>query len=656
MIYKFIILLAIIVISYAHGYAQETVTVKKSTKTEIINGKKFYIHEIQKGETIYAISKAYNVDKNVIAIENPDVFEKFTPGQILHIPIETNSGNTSKQKFNVYVVKKGETLYSIAKGQKTSIQDILKFNPDAENGLQIGQKLNIPIKEEIKPEIVTNTNNKPIPVEIPMDTSKYWYHKVEKGQTMYSISKMYDVSIDKIYQENTQLETQGLKNGELIRIPKIKKVIVEEDILLDNKADTAKAVIIPDIKYNQPKNNTDCQKYNYSSTNEIFKIALLLPFQGDAITLESEDEASANSNFEPQPKPFLEYYEGLLLAVDSMKRAGINITLKVIDTKKDSAKTQEIINKGELNGMDLIIGPVYNSNFKQVSDFALKNGINIIYPINSQNAEITHNSRIFLLNSSLYSQMAQATKYLAAFNNINYVVIQNGTEDEKEIMGIYKKILFKEYATNFKTENVPYHEILYSSAGLSGVENALSKEKINTLIIPSGNQLFVINLLTKLQPLTKKYKIIMAGMPSWKKFENNLELEYLHNLNMHTFVPFYADYTNPSVLDMIIDYRSNFKCEPSKFSFLGYDTGIYFLSALRNYGHDFQDCLPNLKVDLLQADFNFVKVSENGGYENNGIFILHYNQDNDVKIINRVTDTYALPLVIPEIQIRKVKP
>jgi hypothetical protein len=184
----------------------------------------------------------------------------------------------------------------------------------------------------------------------------------------------------------------------------------------------------------------------------------------------------------------------------------------------------------------------------------------------------------------------------------------------------------------------------------------MSKEKINIIIVPSSDQIFVINLITNLQPLTKKFKIILSGMPSWKKFENNLELEYLHNLNMHTFVPFYADYNNPYVLNMVMSYRNNFKCEPSKFSFLGFDTGIYFLTALKKYGHDFQDCITNQKIPLLQADFNFVKVSEKGGYENNGTFILHYNQDNDVKIVNMVNDSIALPLALPDIQVRKMKP
>ncbi len=643
----YIFLISCFLLLRCQCFAQEVV-VKKSNKIEKINGKKYYIHEIQKGETIYSVSKAYGVDKNIIALENPEVFEKFSVGQILHIPYEINDNSSGKTNVKIHEVTKGETLYSISKKYNVTIKELLKNNPDAENGLQIGQKLKISVPSTV----VVNTQSTPI----PGDTSKYFFHTVEKGQTVYSISKQYNISIDQIYQENPELETKGLKNGEVLRIPKEKKIIVHNDIVIEStETDTLKEQIESDVNFIPIQSNADCGKYNYKSNPETINIALILPLQGDAITLDAEEEASVNPNFEPNPKPFLEYYEGFLMAIDSMKRAGLNLSVKTIDLRKDSAKTQDLINKGELNDMDLIVGPVFESNFKMVSEFALKKGINIIYPINSQNSEIFSNPRVFLLNSSLYSQMAQATKYLAAFKDLNYILIHNETKDEQEIVDVYKKILFKEYQKNFGTENVPYKEVIYSASGLAGVENSLSKEKINVLIIPSSNQIFVINILTKLQPLTKKFKIILSGMPAWKKFENNLELEYLHNLNMHTFVPFFVDYSNPFIISFVEDYREKYKCEPSKYSFLGFDTGIYFLTALMNYGHDFQDCIRNMKLSLTQSDFNFVKVSEKGGYENNGVYILHYNLDNDVKIVNIVKDSISLPLVMPDIQVRKTK-
>ena len=640
---KFFVFLISVLCFTQFGFAQDVVVIK-SNKIETIQGKKYYVHEVKKGETIYSISKAYGVEKNTIALENPEIFEKFDVGQILHIPYikEKNS-----DKENIHIVSKGETLYSISKKYNISVNEIIKHNPDAENGLQIGQKLKI---------LNTKTNSELVSIS-PSDTSSFIMHTVEKGQTLYSISKQYGISIDQIYHENPEIETKGLKVGDVLKIPREKNNHVAIDIPIEtSEIDSSKETINNEIKYIPNLSDSDCGKYDYNANKETFKIALILPLQGDAMTIEAEEEASINPNFEPNPKPFLEYYEGFLLAVDSMKKSGLNLLIKTIDLRRDSAKTLDLLSKGEINNVDLIVGPVFETNFKIFAEFAVKNGINIVYPINSKTSELYSNPRVFVLNSSLYSQMAQATRYMASFNTVKYIVIHNNTPEEMDIVKVNKRILYSEYLKNFQSENVPYSEIIYSTEGIAGVEKSLSRENINILVIPSSNQVFVINLLTKLQTLTKKYRIILSGMPSWKKFENNIELEYLYNLNLHTFAPFHTDYTNTDVISFVKDYRDKYKCEPSKFSFLGFDTGIYFLTGLKTYGHEFQNCLQNLNIKQIQSDFNFVKVSEKGGYENNGIYILHYNSDNDVKVVNVVKDSVTLPLIMPDIQIRKVKP
>lgn len=623
-------------------FSQDSPVVSKSDKTEKINGRLFYVHEIQKGETLYSISKAYNVDKNTIAAENPEIFEKFVPGQILKIPFTKSGLELPVKNSPVHIVEKGETLYSISRKYNIAVNDIVSVNKIEGNNIQPGQKLIIKKTAE--------AGNTP-----PPDTSKFIYHKVEKGQTVYSISKMYSIPIELLFELNTELENSGLKAGMLLKIPGEKSVqndfIMVKPVEKDSSADQQHSGVSDSLLYK----SSNCGTYEYDKVKETFNIALFLPFQGDAITLEAEEEASVNSNFEPAPKPFLEYYEGFLLAVDSARQMGINLTLNVSDLRRDSASTSNMLKSGELNGTDLIIGPVYESNFKIISDFALINDINIIYPINSNNSGIFNNPKIFQLNSGLYCQISQAARFFTVYKDINCIIIHSSNAEENELAGIYKKI-FEQCLGTIHPAGTGFHDINYSVSGISGIENAMSADKINFIIIPSGNQIFVINLLTKLQPLTKRFRIILSGNPSWKKFDNNLDLEYLHNLNLHSFTPFYIDYESPAVKSFILRYRENFKCEPSKYSFLGFDTGIYFLTALKKYGKNFQGCLKNHDVNLLQSCFNFYRVSDKGGYENNGTFILHYSHNNDVKVLNIIKETVTLPAEEPDIQLRKLKP
>ena len=91
--------------------------------------------------------------------------------------------------------------------------------------------------------------------------------------------------------------------------------------------------------------------------------------------------------------------------------------------------------------------------------------------------------------------------------------------------------------------------------------------------------------------------------------------------------PYFVDYRSGQVNQFIRKYRHDYFTEPDQFSFQGYDVAFYFLSALFNYGRDFCGCLPSLKVDLMQGDFSFRKVGTNGGYMNEGLFILKYTPD-----------------------------
>jgi LysM repeat protein/ABC-type branched-subunit amino acid transport system substrate-binding protein len=609
------------------------VTVSKEIKT--INGKKFYIHPVKEGETLYSIGKAYKIDPNEIAYENPEAFEGLTPGQNLKIPFISQS--ESNGEYKKHVVKKGETLYAISKQYNLNPDILLKHNPEAVDGLKIGQVLKIPTGKPT-PEVV----NTEVPV-VQGDTSRYIMHTVNKGETLYAISKKYNVKTDDILRSNPGLTAESLSAGTIIKIPRnmADPVNVESEhlVLPDTTTLNIEALFKPSVF------SGTCEGYKYSENKETFVISLLLPISADAVTMEKEEEVFDKPDFKPKQKPFLEFYEGFLLAADTFKSRGVNIELRVFDVKKDSASCVELVKSGKLKGSSIIVGPVYNETFQIVSDYARQEQIPVVFPINSRNDQLYLNQFVFHINTTLATQMQQATRYMASFNDKVFIVVHNGSDAEKEILAIYKKKLIEYYSLNFQTENVPYKEILYSSGGISAVEQALVNGKENVIIVPSSSQVFVIGILTKLQPLLKKHKIILASMPSWKKFEENIELEYLHKLNTRSFNPFYTDYTNGDVKRFVRRYRKEFNMDPSKYALLGYDIGFYFLAALEKYGKDFPGCVQEMDMQMLQTYFSFQQAGAKGGMENIGTYILHHHEESKVILLNKVGKTVVMPLI-----------
>jgi hypothetical protein len=134
----------------------------------------------------------------------------------------------------------------------------------------------------------------------------------------------------------------------------------------------------------------------------------------------------------------------------------------------------------------------------------------------------------------------------------------------------------------------------------------------------SENQAFITDVLNRLNILSNSYPVSVFGMHDWQRF-SNLDVEYFHNLKLHYSAPFYVDYTRPEVKKFLKDFRKLYKSEPSEYGFLGFDIFYYFLNALKSFGPEFTTCLPYMKVNLVQGDFLFRKLNEEGGFENHGL-------------------------------------
>lgn len=157
----------------------------------------------------------------------------------------------------------------------------------------------------------------------------------------------------------------------------------------------------------------------------------------------------------------------------------------------------------------------------------------------------------------------------------------------------------------------------------------------NVVIIPSQDEPFVSDLLGQLYAVKSLngLKMIVYGPARWQKMKN-VPPDYLYKLNARVFTPFYVDYSRDEVKRFVASFRDRYRAEPNQFSFLGYDVGIYFISALKTYGPDFTKCLKDFQKDMLQSTFTFDVVSNESRLSNTHQFIIGYTDDYDlVRII-----------------------
>ncbi|MDD5570534.1 MAG: ABC transporter substrate-binding protein [Bacteroidales bacterium] len=457
-------------------------------------------------------------------------------------------------------------------------------------------------------------------------------HEVEEGETLYNISKQYGITVDDIKKANPGLK-DAIKEGQVINIPVTTKVPEKY------KNDTVITVI-----------DTNRKNTVKPQLKDIYEVALMVPFYlqyAEEIKINDNPEENIASNY--KSFLFIGFYEGALIAIDSLKKTGINVKLHVYEVNDDTVQTLSILKKPELQKMDLIIGPLFESPFKVVAGFAKKHGIKIVSPITSENKVLENNPYVFKATPSIMIQLELYATYIAKnFHGTNFVIVYNDNNENEKIMLQKVKSVFKNTPDSLG-KYIVAAEIPYNKSGLSGLDEIFIKDAQNVLLILSNNQIFVSNLLTTLcsryeieKPNKKEdeppeftsriedFQIKVLGLAGWRHFDN-MEITYLVKLYLQMYSTTFVDYEQENVKDFVRKYRDRFKTEPDKYAFVGFDICFYFLKALKDFGVNFQDNLSNIKTEPLQNNYIYRK-TENNGFENRYINIFKYEDYKQIKV------------------------
>jgi LysM repeat protein/ABC-type branched-subunit amino acid transport system substrate-binding protein len=586
----------------------------------------------------------------------------------LKVPVIKGRNGTVEEileadKFLYHIVEKGQTYQNLSKTYNISEEKIKESNPGIGSKPRKGDVVRIPRPtSRITKETVMEDLSKDDKTQVSADTSQLIRHKVEKGQTLYSIAKKYNTGIEDIISLNPGVE-KVLKAGQVITIPGKKSATGREE-KPEKKVDKLKtgnrekATGSEENKITGSKTkDIPCGQFNYNKSPITFKVALLLPLylkdfehviNVDTINVKEEDKPSENEFFE-KSKIFVEFYEGVLLALDTLKKEGVSFDLYVYDTEKDTNLVKNILKKQVFRTMDIIIGPVYSSCFNIVSRFAKENNINIVSPMSSRNKTISNNPRLFQVIPSQHEQIRILARCLSAYKDCRIVVLHGGRKPEKEMAQEFKKNVSEFFGQDFNPDSYKEVTVTIDESIQMGDESnrkiiALIKKNLsvtsgNLVVIPSSDAALVTELINQLNNINTEednpFNITACGFPNWQKFDN-IEIEYLHDLQLITVSSNYIDYNLPEVRKFVIKYRDTFSTEPTQYSFQGYDIGMFFLTALKKYGKDFGQCLnePGYAEKGLQNDFCFKSRSKTGGFENHFISVVQYTRDLNVVRIN----------------------
>ena len=572
--------------------------VTKSNDIVVIRGKSYYLHTVQPGQTLYSICKAYGANIDEVKSLNDKKDNALSLYEVLKVPY-TDPFVQQDDKFYYHKVVKGETFYSIARLYKIKPKRLLKFNEGyAQNQpLAVGAVVKLPLaeidlsalgEEEIEASVGKKQEIRP---ERPVRNENV--KKVEEASVTDILQNALMQKNEKTEQEPEKETTTVIGATDKMEIP-----------------DYISEVVMP--------------------VDPFVKVALLLPFSAkdypvfvDTLVEKMPVQISARS------EQFISFYEGVLLAVDSLKNQGYKVNLKVFDTERSAEKMYTMVDEIDRFHPDLIIGPVYGSVYKALMDDLTNKNIPVIYPLSSRSEEFGVYPDFIQVNPSMKALTVAMSDWLREEAEEANLVCLNLTGNEVSHSDLEDIRLFKEYMHRIGSMN--FYDWNTSAVPLDGLRLQLLPDRENIIILPTTKEAEVSKILPVLSALTDGYRITVVGFPEWQAF-TSVDHETYFKLNTKIFTYSYVDNTTEPAKRFALKYRKYFYTEPNNLAYKAFDMSLYFIELAAKYRDRTLDALEFYPRNGDFSRFYFQKMEGQAGKENQGFYIVNFGSDYRLKI------------------------
>ena len=307
---------------------------------------------------------------------------------------------------------------------------------------------------------------------------------------------------------------------------------------------------------------------------------------------------------------------------------GTDIDISVYDTDGGVLP----ITREKLYESDIVIGPVSPAELTGVLEKCPEK-TKIISPLDHKAEYLASSHMNFIQaptsNLILYEDLAKWIKEETKDTAERVIVIyEKGSRDIQEL-SVMNTILQK--------DGIRFSSFSYSILEGRDIQEPLMSmmniEAANRVLVMSESEAFVNDVVRNLNLLIhSEYEVILYGPSKIRSFDT-IEVDNLHNTRLHTSLAYYVDYENEEVKDFIRKYRALYNTEPTPYAFQGYDIAAYFIKLYSEHGASWEKYLESENCKMLQADFDFMKARENGGFVNSGVRRIVYGPDYSISLV-----------------------
>lgn len=532
-------------------------------------------------------------------------------------PLHVN-GQKKVEKTVKYTVQPGETILGIAHRHGTTLDHLLSLNPGVQpDYVQAGQVVIVPyvpggaepaptpaqraaaarateknavVKKQpaagnaaIMPNAVSKVSyaevgQQPQPVKVT-----YKEYKAKKKETAYGIAKANNITVDELIEANPEMKQEGykLKKGSVLRIP-VKPIV---------------------------------KKPTFKGLNTI-RLAVILPLVGNGVEFDRS----------------VEFYRGLLMGVEELKQAGVNVVVSVYNEPAPDVSIASQMLQVVGQNPDVIVGPLYPTHFTDVTAVSAKK-VKVVVPFSSKVPQVDYRPEVYVLNTpAVYENALALDLFMTNFKKQTHVILLHGQAGNKRSFS--EELQRRLSSAGYDIVSLP------TSASTQQMTAALlGKKQGEYIIVPDdASEATMKQMLTKtadLQHALSGAQISLLGYESWLPYAEGSMREQIHAANTYILTPnYYYPYTTASKA-FYDKYRKWFKADfvssKPRMAPLGYDFARGFLGSMATYGYDFSTQSPQkgsvAAQPKLQSEPRFITVGGNGGYVSRSMWLVRFKRD-----------------------------
>lgn len=333
-------------------------------------------------------------------------------------------------------------------------------------------------------------------------------------------------------------------------------------------------------------------------TPKIYKVALLTPLYIDQVTGDTAFSVSSQTPLPANALGGLEFYEGALLAQDSLREEGIQLQLQVYDTKSTTLPMTRLISSGKLDSVSLVLGAVSGNELTAVAELAKQRQIHFVSATYPNDAGVRRNPYLTILNSTLQIHCEAIQQFVQQkFTNKNIIVIYENNAQEKQNLA-YLQQSYSEAGSARKTPLRPLEWNTQTTT--SELLPLLSKDKNNVIILTALYPQVAESIIGQLVSLTQTYTLNVVGMPTLDG-DVNLRKSTYKGLSIYYSTPYPYAYAanNAAINQMMWDFFRKYRSRPSDMAIKGFESLYYFGKLLHRGEKHFNTNLTRDEGSLL---------------------------------------------------------